>query len=64
MADERPFIRCSSCKKLAKCYRGALRKEVDDGAGNKWLHWDWYCGKCLTLLIDEALNKGEGNDAA
>lgn len=57
--DERPFIRCTGCKELRKCYRGSLRKVVDDGVGNKWHHWDWWCDRCLTLLVDEATNGSE-----
>jgi hypothetical protein len=53
--DERPFIRCTACRKLSKCYRGRLLKVVDDGVGNQWETFEWLCPRCLTAIIDTAL---------
>lgn len=52
--DERPFIRCSACKKLAKCYRGPLTKIVQTEAG-PFEHHAWYCPTCLAAMVGEAL---------
>jgi hypothetical protein len=57
--DERPFIRCTACRKFAKCYRGPLVKVVDDGVGNQWEHWAWYCVTCLAAIVGEALREDE-----
>ena len=53
--DERHFVRCSHCQKLAKCYRGPLVKVVVDEHGSEWPHWKWACASCMAAIVQEAL---------
>jgi hypothetical protein len=61
--DERQFIRCSACKRLAKCYRGPELASVTDEHGNVWQHWTYWCNTCMAVVVGEALRQSE-NDAA
>ena len=52
--DERPFVRCTDCQKLLKCYRGRLLKQVTNEHGT-WEHFEWLCSGCLGARVTRAL---------
>jgi hypothetical protein len=57
--DKRPYIRCSSCLHLDRCYRGPELTATTDDVGNTWQHWMWLCGTCMSVIVDHALRQAE-----